>query len=264
MTNQLPPLPDDNSQFDETVPHEAQPTQPIQPTTQPTQPIEPTRQVSRQAHQRSQQRQPTNYNMERVRRQRQQRQAKQQGMLYFPLWSLGLMLLLVMIIAFAIVFAVMALGGNSSVPEQEPVVRIVTQQASNTPNIPDPDEVILATPTLPEGLQVILPEQTPVNLALDGPVLPTIAFTTTPLPLSVGVRVVVANVGDQELNVRDVPGVTTSQILFRSDEGTEFSVVQGPQQADGFTWWQIQDPTTGQSGWAVANYLSVIQAGTGQ
>ncbi len=77
-------------------------------------------------------------------------------------------------------------------------------------------------------------------------------------------RVVVANVGDQELNVRDVAGVTTSEVLFRSAEGTEFSIIDGPQQADGFTWWRIQDPITQQLGWAVANYLQVFEAGAGQ
>jgi hypothetical protein len=75
--------------------------------------------------------------------------------------------------------------------------------------------------------------------------------------------VVVVEVGDQELNVRNIPGVTESQIIFRSPEGTEFSIVDGPQQADGFTWWQIQDLTSAQRGWAVANYLSVISAEAG-
>lgn len=243
MTNNLPPTPD-NQQPDRG--QRRAPNRQPQPTPPPQQSVP---------------RQPSNYNIERVRRQRQQ---QEQGVLYFPLWSLGLMLLVVMVLAFAIVFLVIALGGKSSVPEQDAVIRIVTQSASNTPDIPDPDEVVLATPTLPSGVQVVLPEETPVNLNLDGPALPTIAFTNTPIPLSVGVQVIVANVGDQELNVRNVAGVTGSEVLFRSAEGTEFSVVDGPQQADGFTWWQIQDPATALRGWAVANYLQVVQAETGQ
>ena len=243
MTNNLPPQPD-NNQPDRRHGRQPQRTPP------------PQQAVPRQH------RQPTNYNIERVRQQRQRQQ--EQGVLYFPLWSLGLMLLIVMVLAFAIVFLVVALGGSTSVPEQDAVIRIVTQEATNTPDIPDPNEAVLATPTLPQGLQVVLPAETPVNLNLDGPALPTIAFTNTPIPLSVGIRVVVANVGDQELNVRTVPGVTESQVIFRVPEGTEFSIVDGPQQADGFTWWQIQDQTTAQRGWAVANYLNVVQAGTGQ
>lgn len=257
MTNQLPPLPDDDSHMEETVQN---------------QPQRPQRRTSRQTQQATHQqppidrqpRQPSSYNVERVRRQRRQQRTQQDSVLYFPLWSLGLMLLVVLILAFVIVFLIVALGGKGSVTEADPQVQIVTAEATFTPNIPDPDEVILATATIPVDIEVILPAQTPVNQSLDGPLLPTVAFTDTPQPLSVGVRVVVSNVGDNELNVRDVAGVTTSQVLFRSPEGTEFTIVDGPQQADGFTWWRIQDSTNGQSGWAVANYLVIPQTGAGQ
>ena len=254
MTNQLPPIPDDDSHWDETVQHQAQRSAPNrQPP--PTQGQPPVQRPPRQA----------THNVQRVSRQRQQRRAQKENLLYFPLWSLGLMLLVVLIIAFGIVFSIVALGGKQADTEADPLLRVITAAASNTPNIPDPNEIVLATSTIPADLSsVILPAQTPVNLALDGPSLPTVAFTNTPMPLTVGVRVIVANVGDQELNVRTVAGVTSSEILFRSAEGTEFTIVEGPQQADGFTWWRIQDPISQQSGWAVANYLQVLEAGTGQ
>jgi hypothetical protein len=235
MTNNLPPTRNDKRQ------HRAP---------QVTQHQEPTG-----AHQ------PTQYHIERVRRQRKEQQ--RENPFFFPLWSLILMLVMTMLTAFVIVFFFVTLGGNSSVPQQDAEIRVVTQSPSLTPNIPDPNEIILATATLPAELQVVLPAETPVNLSLDGPVLPTVAITTTPVPISIGVRVVVVEVGDQELNVRNIPGVTESQIIFRSPEGTEFSIVDGPQQADGFTWWQIQDLTSAQRGWAVANYLSVISAEAG-
>lgn len=257
MTNQLPPLPDDDSHWEETVQSNPQPP-PRRPSNRPPQTTGQQPPVQRQP------RQPTNYNVQRVRRQRQQQRAQKDSVLYFPLWSLGLMLLVVLVLAFAVVFLVVVLGGNGSIEEANPEVLIVTAEATFTPNIPDPDAIVLATPTIPVGVEVILPAQTPVNQSLDGPTLPTVAFTNTPQPLAVGERVIVSNVGDQELNVRDVPGVTTSQVLFRSPEGTEFTIVDGPQQADGFTWWRIQDTTTAQSGWAVANYLTIIQAGAGQ
>lgn len=254
MTNQLPPLPNDDSHFDETVQHQPQRNAPNrQPT--PTQGQRPVQRPPRQ---------PSSHNVQRVSKQRQQQRSKNENVLYFPLWSLGLMLLIVLVLAFGIVFSIVALGGKQATTEADPVLRVITAVATNTPNIPDPNEAVLATSTIPADLSVILPAQTPVNLALDGPALPTVAFTNTPIPLSVGVRVIVANVGDQELNVRNVAGVTSSEILFRSAEGTEFSIVDGPQQADGFTWWRIQDTISQQSGWAVANYLQVLEAGTGQ
>ena len=254
MTNQLPPIPDDDSHWDETVQNQPQRRAPNrQPP--PTQGQPPVQRPPRQG----------THNVQRVSRQRQQRRAQKENLLYFPLWSLGLMLLVVLVVAFAIVFGIVALGGNQAPTDAEPELRVITAVATSTPFIPDPNEVVLATPTIPADLSsVILPAQTPDNLALDGPALPTVAFTNTPMPLSVGVRVIVANVGDQELNVRNIAGVTSSEILFRSPEGTEFSIVDGPQQADGFTWWRIQDPITQNSGWAVANYLQVLDAGTGQ
>ena len=254
MTNQLPPIPDDDSHIDETV---QRPRQRRAPNRQPN-----PRQSGQ--HVNAPSRQPTNYNIQRVRRQRQEQRAQRENALYFPLWSLGLMLLVVLILAFGIVFLVITLGGNAPADPLDPELSIITAEASFTPDIPDPNEIVLATPTIPEGVQVILPAQTPINQALEGPLLPTISFTNTSIPLSVGERVVVANVGDQELNVRNVPGVTTSEVLFRSVEGTEFSIIEGPQQADGFTWWRIQDSSTQQSGWAVANYLEVYSVGAGQ
>lgn len=252
MTNQLPPLPDDDSQFEETVQNQPQRNtrRGQRPPTQNPQQVTP-----------RQQRPPTNYNIERVKRERRQRQAQSDNVFYFPLWSLGLMLLIVLGLAFVIVFLIVALGGRTTTTEADPIIRIITAEPSNTPDIPDPNEIVLATPTLPDGVQVILPAQTPLNQSLDGPLLPTIAFTQTPIPLAVGVTVYVADVGDQELNVRDVAGVTTSQVVFRAPEGTPFNIVDGPQQADGFTWWRIQDPITQNSGWAVANYLRVNPTG---
>jgi len=45
-------------------------------------------------------------------------------------------------------------------------------------------------------------------------------------------------------------------VEFRAEEGTEFIVVDGPRQADGLTWWQIQAPDNpAQTGWAASNYL---------
>ena len=44
-------------------------------------------------------------------------------------------------------------------------------------------------------------------------------------------------------------------MLFRAPKGTQFDIIGGPQEADGFTWWQVNDPLFQVQGWAVANYL---------
>ena len=85
-----------------------------------------------------------------------------------------------------------------------------------------------------------------------------------PTSLAVGMSVMVANVGEQELNIRSLPSVADSQILFRAAEGSAFHIIGGPRSADGFIWWQIQDSTSQLGGWAVANYLQAYQVKTGQ
>jgi hypothetical protein len=65
-----------------------------------------------------------------------------------------------------------------------------------------------------------------------------------------------------ELNIRDKPGVIGSNVVARAREGSVFTIVEGPQQADGFTWWRIQDiQDPSRAGWGVANYLRVIIEG---
>ena len=85
-----------------------------------------------------------------------------------------------------------------------------------------------------------------------------------PTSLEVGMPVRVAYVGEQELNIRSLPGIAGSQILFRAADGSAFHIIGGPQPADGFTWWRIQDPASQLGGWAVANYLQAYQTETGQ
>jgi hypothetical protein len=39
-----------------------------------------------------------------------------------------------------------------------------------------------------------------------------------------------------------------------------FLVIDGPQQADGYTWWNLEGPfDETRHGWAVSNFLRVVQ-----
>ena len=167
------------------------------------------------------------------------------------------MLLIVMVAAGALAFALFSLRANEPTFAAEPVISVT--------NVTDLNEKVDAelpaqpTESTSDGVQIIIAAQTPANLQIDGPVLPTVVITLTPVPLTVGASVEVAGVGDQELNVRNLPGLIDSTILFRAPEGTAFEVIGGPRQADGFTWWKIRDVDFRVEGWAVANYLQVSQ-----
>jgi len=102
------------------------------------------------------------------------------------------------------------------------------------------------------------------------PILPTPSPTpqstpSVPLPpaseaISIGALVQVSGTGGDGLRLRAEPGLN-SQVLFLGLESEVFQVSDGPRQADGYTWWLLvapYDPTL--SGWAVANYLVVVQS----
>ncbi len=173
--------------------------------------------------------------------------------LYLPWWSLLLMLFIVLGLSFAAVLVILGLGGASA-GDEAPTVRIITAEPSSTPANTAP----LITPTA-----LLLPtSEAPGQLALQGPTLAPVEITPTPASVEIGQIIVVEGVGDQLLNIRDKAGVQGSTVLLRANDGEIFSVVDGPSQADGFTWWRIQDPAdSNRAGWAVANYL-IVTAGT--
>jgi hypothetical protein len=110
-------------------------------------------------------------------------------------------------------------------------------------------------------VQIEQPESTGAtqNFIMQGTVLPTPYITPTALSISIGATIRVIDVGDQQLNVRELPGVIDVDVVFRAPENTLFTIVDGPSQGDGLTWWKIQDPQSSQrSGWAASNYLEVV------
>jgi len=101
-----------------------------------------------------------------------------------------------------------------------------------------------ATPFVPQGLGGITGEP------------PT--ATAVPGEIRIGVTVQVANVEGLPLNIREAAGRNATP-RFLATEGTRFTVIGGPQEADGLVWWQVQDPqNASRQGWAAADYLAVV------
>lgn len=89
--------------------------------------------------------------------------------------------------------------------------------------------------------------------------VPTLTATprssaTPSVPLAVGMRVVVST-GGGRLNLRAEPG-TSSDIVTPLENGTELTIVGGPQTAGGFTWWEVEGATG--RGWSAGRYLAPI------
>jgi hypothetical protein len=89
---------------------------------------------------------------------------------------------------------------------------------------------------------------------LEGPTLPPIILSPTPLSISIGATVVV---NSDQLRIRPEPNLDNRELFF-AVEGDQFLVVGGPEQGSDLTWWQVEDPDDpSRAGWAAADYLDV-------
>ena len=104
----------------------------------------------------------------------------------------------------------------------------------------------------------------PTNTPLAPPTaVPTLAATLPPTPMpgtiSKGVYVQITGTGTDGLRIRDNPGLN-GKVKFVGIEAEVFQVLDGPRDIDGYTWWLLVAPYDETvQGWAVANYLAVIQ-----
>lgn len=130
----------------------------------------------------------------------------------------------------------------------------------------------LVAPSLRAG-QAVVPTATPTPTPTVAPPtgLPPIPPTTAPTPpptntpeptrapsgtITVGGKVRVTGTGAARLNVRQQPG-TSAPVVTRAEDGHVFTVLEGPQTADGYQWWKVQDDQ-GVTGWAAANWLEPV------
>lgn len=124
------------------------------------------------------------------------------------------------------------------------------------------------------GKPAVVEQQTPLVTVISAPTLtpvykPTVAVTPTGTaaaaaqgsgPISIGVYVKITGTGGAGLNIRDGAGIASSKKFLGMDEEL-FQVKDGPQRADGLTWWFLQAPyDANRTGWAAEKYLAVIQA----
>ncbi len=106
--------------------------------------------------------------------------------------------------------------------------------------------------------EVILPSSTPTSTATPRSTPTATPRSPTPTPtlpteIVVGGYVKVSGTEDLGLNLREAPG-QDYKIRKIAEEGSVLEVLDGPREADGYTWWQLKDET-GELGWGAADYL---------
>jgi hypothetical protein len=111
---------------------------------------------------------------------------------------------------------------------------------------------VISAPTITATVQT--PTETPTG-SDESDLLPS------PIPgnLSIGESVQINGTGGDGLRLRASPGLQ-GDVLFLGYEGEVFQVVQGPHSSDGYVWWYLVAPYDEKvQGWAVSNYLAVLQ-----
>ncbi len=116
--------------------------------------------------------------------------------------------------------------------------------------LPAPEVTVIAFPSpAPPTATVIAP---PAKATPTPAVTPPSAGGPA---MRVGDYVEVTGTGGEGLRLRDSPGIHAGVNLLAVDSEV-FQIRQGPQDADGHTWYELVSPSdAGRSGWAVADFL---------
>jgi hypothetical protein len=159
---------------------------------------------------------------------------------YIPWWLLALVAGAFIVVAL-VLFALVLVTRPAELPQATASAVVITAAPANTSEV--------ATATL----------QSP-------PTADAAAASPTPPPpppgvVGVGAYVQVVGTGDAGfLNLRAEPNID-SPVNYLAIENEVFQVQAGPTSASGFDWWYLVDPATNtRFGWAVQNYLQVVQA----
>ena len=83
---------------------------------------------------------------------------------------------------------------------------------------------------------------------------PTLAANT----IGIGGYVQITGTEGQGLRIRLSAGLN-AETVFRGEESEVFLVKDGPQIADGYTWWYLVAPyDETRAGWSAADFLAVV------
>ena len=151
-------------------------------------------------------------------------QTRARGRRKLPLWPLAVILLLIAVVLISL--------WNPFTPPTQPTVEITP---TVTPALPTVAPFPTATPT---------PKPTPTP--------------SVPTKIEVGGYVKVIGAEADGLRFRWGPGMDTVTKKFIED-GAILKVLDGPEEADGLTWWRLEDPAEEDEdlkiGWAADEWL---------
>lgn len=128
----------------------------------------------------------------------------------------------------------------------------LTRPVPASPGLPTAALIVISLPSATPPPPTAIPEQS---------VTPTIP----PLPeppageFAIGAYVQIAGTGGDGLRLRVEPGLN-SNVRLLGVEAEVFQLRDGPREIDSYLWWYLVAPfDESRSGWAVSNYLKVVQ-----
>jgi hypothetical protein len=152
-----------------------------------------------------------------------------------PPWALlAIFIAIVILLCIGLVLIINAIRGG----DDEPPTPVPTFTSEASPSA----TVSLLTPT-----SAITPTST-VVLTVGTP-----PATTPPTEIRPGALVVVTGTGGAGLRLREL-ATTDAKLVVMAREGTVLTVLEGPTDADGYTWWKVRTPD-GEEGWGAATWL---------
>lgn len=147
-----------------------------------------------------------------------------------------------LVIGVAVLVVIILFGGGDG---EEPTVGVATE----TPAAFVEETAVIPTFTLgptatPPGTE---PDATETPEAAEAPV-DTVA---------VGATVEVYNTDGEGLNMRGGPGLNFAAVELLPEE-TQLEVIDGPEEVDDFTWWQVRKTSDGTEGWVAAQFIRPV------
>ena len=153
-----------------------------------------------------------------------------------PPWALLAILVgVIILLCVGLVMIVQAIrrGGEEETPV--PTFTSTAMLAATDTAVPAGSTATI-TPTATMDLPISTPESTPSGEIIEP-----------------GVTVVVEGTQGAGLRLR-ASATTEGRLVTAVREGTALTVVDGPEEADGYVWWKVRAPD-GKEGWGAANWL---------
>ncbi|HWK80700.1 MAG TPA: SH3 domain-containing protein [Thermomicrobiales bacterium] len=135
------------------------------------------------------------------------------------------------------------IGNDDKEPEATTVPGVVVTPTEQI-NVPTATvEVVVTQPPAPTAVATTPASEPTATTAAENPATPPAA------EIVVGGTVTTT----EEVNLRPEAS-TTGDAVAVLPAGTTLTVIGGPQEADGYTWWNVED-TEGDTGWVVADFI---------